>query len=110
MADVSLLSEYKLVLEKGKFNGIRAHYNIRKDPDLGLGWAAIRWVACRCASCKAQLKMPWVPRVERRAQPRYAKNNGNELWPSYEGANDWQICELVASTPEDERCARESNK
>ena len=110
MADVPLISDYKLVLEKGKFNGIRAHCNIRTDPNLGLGWAAICWVACGCASCKAQLKTPWVPRVERRAQPRYAKNNGNELWPSYEGANDWQICELVASTPEDERCARESNK
>ena len=36
MADVSLILEYKLVLEKGKFKGIRAHYNIRTDPNLGL--------------------------------------------------------------------------
>ncbi len=46
MADVPLTPEYKLMLEKGKFNRIRAHYNIRTDPHLGLGWAAIRRVAC----------------------------------------------------------------
>ncbi len=58
MVDVPLIPEYKLVLEKGKFNGFRAHYNIHTDPNLGLRWAAICWVACGCASCKAQLKMP----------------------------------------------------
>ena len=72
MVDVLLIPEYKLVLEKGKFNEFQAHYNIRTDPNLGLRWAAICWVAWGCASCKAQLKMPWVPRVDRRAQPQYA--------------------------------------
>ena len=77
MVDVLLIPEYKLVLEKGKFNEFQAHYNIRTDPNLGLRWAAICWVAWGCA---------------------------------YEEANNWQICELVASMPEDERCARELNK
>jgi hypothetical protein len=30
------------------------------------------------------------------------------LWPSYEGANDWKILELVPKKPEDEKGARES--
>ena len=61
MADVPSIPEYKIVLEKGKFNGLRAYYNIRTDPDLGIGWAAFRRVACGCAACKAQLKMAWTP-------------------------------------------------
>jgi len=93
-------------MEKGKYNGIRAYYNIRTDPDLGVGWAALRRVACGCGPCKAQLKMPWVSRVDKRAQPRYAQNNGCKLWPLYKGANDWRICELVPPTEEDERGAR----
>ena len=40
------IPDYKEVLPKGKFNSLRAHYNIRTDPDLGLGWAALRRVAC----------------------------------------------------------------
>ena len=38
--------DYKVVLPKGKFNSLRAHYNIHTDPDLGLGWVALRQVAC----------------------------------------------------------------
>jgi hypothetical protein len=30
-------------------NGLYAHYNIYTDPDLGVVWAALRWVACGCA-------------------------------------------------------------
>jgi hypothetical protein len=54
--------------------------------------------------------MPWVPRVERNAQPRYAQNNVCKLQPSYKGQNDWRICKLVPKTMEDERDARESMK
>ena len=54
--------------------------------------------------------MPWVPRVDCRAQPRYAQNERCLLWPSYEGANDWKILELVPKKPEDEKGARESIK
>jgi hypothetical protein len=80
--------EYKIEMEKGKYNGIRAYYNLRTDPDLGIKWAAVRCVACRCGPCKVQLKMPWVTGVDRRAQPRYAQNNVCKLWLSYEGQNN----------------------
>jgi hypothetical protein len=69
MENVPPIPEYKVKMEKGKYNGIRANYNIRMDPDLGIGWAAVHCVACGCGPCKVQLKMPWVPRVDRRAQP-----------------------------------------
>jgi len=89
MADVSpLLLDYKVVLPKGHFNGLHAHYYIRTDPDLGLGWAVLRWVACGCEPCKDQLKRPRVPLVEPMAQPRYAQNKECVMWPSYEGANN----------------------
>ena len=39
MADILPRPDYKVVLPKGQFNGLCAHYNIRTDPDLGLGWA-----------------------------------------------------------------------
>jgi hypothetical protein len=48
MADVLPLQDYKVVLPKGQCNGICAHYNIHMDPDLGMGWEPLRWVACGC--------------------------------------------------------------
>ncbi len=45
MDDVPPLPDYKVILSKGNFNGIRAHYNIRTDSDLGMDWAALRCVA-----------------------------------------------------------------
>jgi hypothetical protein len=55
LVDVPHLLDYNVVLAKGQFNGIRAHYNICTDPDLGMGWAALRQVACSCGLCKDQL-------------------------------------------------------
>ena len=74
MEDVPPIPNFKIELEKGNYNGIRAYYNIRTDPDLGVGWVALRRVACGCGACKAQLRKPWLPRVDRRKQPRYAVN------------------------------------
>jgi hypothetical protein len=82
MEDVPPIPEYKIEMEKGKYNGIRAYYNIRMDPDLGIGWVAVRCVACKCGPCKVQLKMQWVPRIDRRVQPSYAQNDRCKLWPS----------------------------
>ena len=110
MYDVRAIPDFKLDLEKGEYNGIRAYYNIRKDPDLGIGWAALCRAACGCEACKAQLKTPWLPRMDRRKQPRYAENKECELWASYEGANNWRISELVPRTLEDEMGARDGNK
>ena len=96
-----------MVLSPGEFNGIRAHYNIRTDPQLGLRWAALRRVACGCAECAKQLALPWTPGVARDAQPRYARNKACVLWPSYEGANDWKVRELLPKTAAEARGARE---
>ncbi len=60
MENVLPLPDYKVVLPKGQFNGVRAHYNIRTDPNLGMDWAAVHQVACSCGPCKDQLKRPWV--------------------------------------------------
>jgi hypothetical protein len=110
MEDVPPIPEYKIEMEKGKYDGIRVYCSIRTDPDLGIGWADVRPVAFGCGPCKLQLKMPWVPRVDRRVQPQYAKNNGCKLWPSFEGQNDWRICKLVPQMTEDERDVQQSNK
>jgi len=110
MNDVPTLPDYKVVLPtKGMFNGVRAHYNIRTDTDLGVGWAALRRVACGCVPCKEQLNRPWVPSIDvAAAQPRYWQNEECALWPSYEGANNWKICELVPKKKEGEKGARAS--
>jgi hypothetical protein len=54
MTDVLTLPDYKVVLPKGQFNDICAHYNICTDLDLVIGWAALHRVACGCGSCKDQ--------------------------------------------------------
>jgi hypothetical protein len=69
MDEVPNIPDYKVVLPKGKFNGLRAHYNIRTDPDQGIGWSALSLVPCGFASCKEQLVRPWVPRVDQMKQP-----------------------------------------
>ncbi len=83
MGDVPPTPDYKVVLPKGKFNGLRAHDNIRTDPDLGVGWAALCQVACGCGPCKEQLERLWVLVVKPAAQPRQAQNKECVLWPSY---------------------------
>ncbi len=108
MENVPPLPDYKLVLPKGQFNGIRAHYNIRMDPDLGMGWAAVHQVACSCGPCKDQLQRPWVLRGSITMQPHYAVNKDCKLWPSYEGANDWKIVALMPKTEADMKVVRES--
>ncbi len=71
MDNVPPLLDYKVILPRGNFNGLRAHYNIHMDPDLGVNYAALRCVACSCGSCKEQLERPWVlPCIDVAAQPR----------------------------------------
>ena len=109
MDDVPIIPDWKISFPKGKYNGIRAYYNIRTDPDMGVGWAALRRVACGCGTCKEQLKKPWMPGVEKRGQPRYAENKECSLWRSYEGANNWEIFHLTPKTEDDRVGARQSN-
>ncbi len=56
MDDAPIIPDWKISFPKGKYNGIQAYFNIRTDPDMGVGWAALRRVACGCRSCKEQLK------------------------------------------------------
>jgi len=61
MLDVPPIQDYNVVLPKGQFNKLHAHYNIHTYPDLGLGWAAVLCqVACSCGPCKDQLERPSV--------------------------------------------------
>jgi hypothetical protein len=107
MDDVPPLPDYKVILPKGKFKGLRTHYNIRMDPDLGIDYAALRCVACGCELCKEQLGRPWVlPCVDVAAQPRYGQNKECMLWPSYKGGKDWKICQLMPKIKADEKGAQ----
>jgi hypothetical protein len=108
MADVPPLPDYKVVLLKGQFNGIHAHYNICMDLDLSMGRAVVHRVACGCDPCKDQLQRPWVLHGNITMQPRYAVNKDCKLWPSYEGANDWKIVALVPKMEADKKVAHES--
>ncbi len=103
MENVPPLPDYKVVLPKGQFNGIRAHYNIRMDPDLGMDWAAVRWVSYGCGPCKDQLQRPWVLCGSITTQPRYTVNKGCKLWPSYESANDWKVVALMPKMEADKK-------
>jgi hypothetical protein len=69
MDDVPHIPNYNITFPKGKFNGIHVYYNIRTDPDLGLGFAALRHVGCGCEACKDQLRRRWLPRVNMYEQP-----------------------------------------
>ena len=108
MDDVPPIPNFKIAFAKGKFNGLRAYYNICMDPDLRLGLAALRRVACGCDACEEQLGMPWLQRANMYEQPRYATNNWCVLWRSYEGANDWEIFQLEPVNEEEEKGARDS--
>jgi hypothetical protein len=108
MENVPPLPDYKVVLPKGQFNGICAHYNIRTDLELCMDWAAVHWVACGCGPCKDQLKRLWVLGGSIAVQPRYAVKKDCELWPSYEGANDCKIVTLMPKMEADKKVVRES--
>jgi hypothetical protein len=60
MDDVPDFPHYKIVFPKGKFNKMRAYFDICTDPDLGVGYAALCCIACGCALCKEQLGTVWV--------------------------------------------------
>jgi hypothetical protein len=50
MEDIPPIPDYKIKMEKCKYNGIRVYYNIRTDPD-SRSW---HWMGC-CASCCIQV-------------------------------------------------------
>lgn len=102
--DVSY-SGIKMKLEgfkKGKRNGISSMYNIRADPNLGIGRLAIRRIPCGCQACKAQLEIPWdYQKIDPTKQDRYASSVHCALWPVFEGLNDWSVVTAVPTDQND---------
>jgi hypothetical protein len=83
-------------------NGLKAMYNIRADPDLGLGRVAVRRIPCACEDCRDQLMQEWEPNVEASKQSRYASSTTCDLWEIFEGLNDWNIVQLMPRDDNDE--------
>jgi hypothetical protein len=81
--------------------GVMQCYNIRADPDLGLGKIALRRIPCACHGCQGQLAKPWQPNVAASEQPRYKPGNC-ELAPIFaDGLNDWHIADVKQETGDD---------
>jgi hypothetical protein len=91
-------------LPKGTHSGILARYNLRTDPELGVGRAALRRIPCSCLACRNQLSKAWKPKIEPIEQERYRQNQECRLWNVFLGANDWFIVDLrpTASTDMDD--------
>ena len=90
------LKKVAIGFHSGKKNGLMMHYNLRFDPDLGTGWAAVRRIPCACDACIEQLKLPWNRQLNLKQQPHYAPGNQQcKYWPIFEGLNDWIIIKLV---------------
>jgi hypothetical protein len=91
-------------LPKGTHSGLLARYNIRTDPDLGVGRAALRRIPCSCLACRNQLSKPWKPNVDAIEQDRYRQEKECTLWNVFLGLNDWLIVDLrpTAGTDMDE--------
>jgi hypothetical protein len=83
-------------------NGLKSMYNIRADPDLGLGRVALRRIPCACEACRHQLMQEWDPNVEASDQNRYSSSTTCILWDIFEGLNDWNIVQLVPGKDNDD--------
>ena len=77
-------------------------YNIRADPDLGLGRVALRRIPCACEACRQQLMKEWDPNVEASEQNRYSSSTTCILWDIFEGLNDWNIVQLLPGKDNDD--------
>ena len=84
-----------------KHSGLRSRYNIRVDPDLGVGSAAIRRIPCVCLPCIQQLNLPWESGVAPHEQPRYKQNTDCIRWNIFNGLNDWEIIKVRPGDPDD---------
>ena len=100
------LSMAAVGFESGEHNGILAHYNLRADPALGVGWVVVRRIPCACIQCLEQLELPWKPGVARELQPRYAANSKCEKYPVMKlpdgsSLNDWRFLQLKPTKTSD---------
>jgi hypothetical protein len=94
----------KLLTGVGKHNGIRSMYNVRADPDLGVGYNAVRRIPCGCKVCTQQILAPWDPTKLFEDQPRYKKKQECKYWNNFRGLNEWQLVKLAMTkaTSEDD--------
>ena len=53
------ITKQTIGFKKGNRNGISSMYNIRCEPDLGVGRAALRGILYACNSCIKLLELPW---------------------------------------------------
>jgi hypothetical protein len=86
---------------KHTHDGLTDMYNLRADPDLGLGWIALRPIPCACSKCIEQTNKPWALNVKPELHPRYSQNMECEMWPIFYGLNDWRIIEVKPATKGD---------
>jgi hypothetical protein len=86
---------------KHTHDGLTAMYNLRADPDLGLGKIALRRIPCACSNCIKQTKKPWALNVKPKLQPQYTQNRECKMWPIFHGLNDWRIIEVKPATKGD---------
>ena len=77
-------------------NGIQHHYNFRADPDIGVGFIAVRRIPCACKSCTHQLSLPWEVGKAFDQQQRYLNDNDQcDLWYSLGSLNNWKLISFV---------------
>jgi hypothetical protein len=86
---------------KHTHDGLTAMYNLRADPDLGLGRIALRRIPCACSKCTEQTNKPWALNVKPELQPRYSQNKECKMWPIFHGLNDWRIIKVKPATKGD---------
>ena len=85
-----------------KDKGVMQCYNVRADPDLGLGKIAMRRIPCACTACREQLKSEWIPNIDEEKQPRYATAEDCKYDKVLHGFNDWTIADLLLTTKDED--------
>ena len=80
---------------KGNRKGISSRYNIRCDPELGVGKSTVRRIPCVCSFCIEQLDLPLKKNEKDTSQKRHIMNKKYLNWNIFEGLNDWNIIILV---------------
>ena len=69
--------------ESGPRNGLSAMYNLRADPELGVGKIAVRRIPCACDGCLERFNLP----IDKRYK---GSSTECKYYPIYLGTNDWK--------------------
>ena len=78
------------------YTGLRAHYHIHADPDLGVGKVAVRRIPCGCTTCLQKLRTKWdrLNELSPEQQPRFARNENCKYSDVFGIYNDWTIIHI----------------